>query len=77
MMNEDIIIRLQDHEQGNDVETYELLQDAAKEIKTLRQTLDSLGEAVLLYLLDINKESVQLMNNALDAWELYKDNANA
>lgn len=73
MMIEDIIIRLQEHQLGNDVETHELLEDAVKEIKDLRRILDSLGDGVLLYLLDRNKETVKLMNDALDAWEAYKD----
>lgn len=77
MMIEDIIIRLQEHELGNDVETHELLEDAAKEIKDLRRILDSLGDGVLLYLLDRNKETVKLMDDALDAWEAYKDGSYA
>lgn len=77
MMIEDIIIRLQEHELGNDVETHELLEDAVKEIKDLRRILDSLGDGVLLYLLDRNKETVKLMNDALDAWEAYKNGSYA
>lgn len=76
-MDEDIIVQLQNHELGNDVQTHELLEDAAKEITVLRNTMSDLGEAILLYLLDRTKESVDLLNQALSKWENYRDGNNA
>lgn len=75
-MQEDILVQLETHELGNDVQTHELLVDAAKEITVLRNTMSDLGEAIVLYLLDRTKESVLLLDQALSKWENYKDGNN-